>query len=189
MVDDRWSSLMHLVVSFGHFKRQLSKTRLNCDGPWANLAFVYYWQELPQVSFLSRQKRLLWRQNYVCCDKSFVTTNIILSRQAYFFSRQKTCFVKSFVATKMILVAAPANDICEGLVMLLKVLREEPSRCIKTSPMLPKVLREETSRYSRTSPMLPKLLREEPLRYIKIALMLPKLLHDMKRLCVILRPR
>ena len=65
-----------------------------------------------------------------CCDKAFVAINIILSRQAY-FCRDKHVFVvtdicrdKSFVAasllvsrqtcvfvsTKLILVAAPAND-------------------------------------------------------------------------------
>ena len=38
-------------------------------------------------------------------NPSFVATNIILSRQAY-FCRDK----HMFVATKMILVAAPAND-------------------------------------------------------------------------------
>ena len=75
-------------------------------------------------------------------DKTFVAAIDV-------FCRDKHVFVE----TNMILVAAPANDIYEGLVMLLKILREEPSRCIKTSPMLPKVLRKETSRYSRTSPM------------------------------------
>ena len=70
---------------------------------------------------------LLSRQNYVCRDKSFVATNICrdkhvfvatkasmsqtkrLPRQTHFclhLSRQNT----GFVATKMILVAAPAND-------------------------------------------------------------------------------
>ena len=42
----------------------------------------------------------------LCLDKSFVATSILLSQQ-------KTCFVAIehvlFVATKMILVAAPAN--------------------------------------------------------------------------------
>ena len=50
---------------------------------------------------LSRQ--VLSRPTYFCRDQhTFVVTNILLSRQ-------KTCFVV-FVATNMILVAAPAND-------------------------------------------------------------------------------
>ena len=69
---------------------------------------LYHWHELPQASFLSfvATKVCLSRQN--------------ISRQTYFLSRQKTCFVAtkhglvaidtSFVATKMILVATPAND-------------------------------------------------------------------------------
>ena len=48
---------------------------------------------------------------YFCCEKSkLVAINILLSEQ-------KTCFVASntvFLATKMILVAAPANDREEG---------------------------------------------------------------------------
>ena len=53
----------------------------------------YHRRELQQVSFLSRP-------NYVCRDKhTSVATNI-------FLSLQKTCSV----ATKIIQVAAPAND-------------------------------------------------------------------------------
>ena len=80
--------------------------------------------------------RLLSRQKYACCDKRFVATNMCLSRQvltsiqAYkimflcrdktfvatkIFSRDKDVFVATkvltFVATKMILAAAPANHI------------------------------------------------------------------------------
>ena len=85
------------------------------------MAVNYQWRELPQVSFLSRQTcvcrsktRLLSRQKYVC------RKNIIFFSPQKFFapsillSRQKMCFVfcrdKIFVATKIILVAAPAND-------------------------------------------------------------------------------
>ena len=66
---------------------------------------AYQWLDLPQVSFLSRQTRLLSQQKYVCRDKTFVATSILLWGQ-------KTCFVatSTFVATKMILVSAPAND-------------------------------------------------------------------------------
>ena len=97
-----------------------------------------HWRELPQYHFcrdkhvFCRDKsmlamtKLLSRQNYVgpatniilsrqkllsrqawqnfCCDKiMFVATNV-LSQQKY------GCRYKTFVATKMILVAAPAND-------------------------------------------------------------------------------
>ena len=45
----------------------------------------------------------------ICHDKSVVVTKIFCRIP---LSRQKTCFV--FVATKIILVAAPANDSSEG---------------------------------------------------------------------------
>ena len=58
---------------------------------------VYHWRKLPQVSFLSRQTR-------VCRDKSMLEATKLLSRQ-------NVCHNKYlFVAIKMILVAAPAND-------------------------------------------------------------------------------
>ena len=61
------------------------------------------WLDLPQVSFLSRQTRLLSQQKYACRDKSMpVATKVCLSRQAY--------FVAIFVATKNVLVATPASD-------------------------------------------------------------------------------
>ena len=67
----------------------------------------YQWRELPQVSFLSRQTRVcrdkskLLLTKIFCCDKyHFVATSKLLSRQKM-----------GFVATKMILVAAPASDI------------------------------------------------------------------------------
>ena len=45
----------------------------------------------------------------ICRDKGFVATNIIFSRQN--FPHDRHTFVhKTFVATKMILVAVPAND-------------------------------------------------------------------------------
>ena len=44
----------------------------------------YHWQKLPQVSFLSRQKYACRDKTYFCHDKSFVATNIILSRQTFF---------------------------------------------------------------------------------------------------------
>ena len=78
----------------------------------------YDWRELPQVSLLSQQKYASRDKNYVCRAKiMFVATNIcpdkhvfvttkVLSRQAYFCRDNKK---KCFVATKIILVAAPAD--------------------------------------------------------------------------------
>ena len=57
-------------------------------------AWECHWQKLPQVSFLSRHK--------------FCHCKHLLSWQKTFFCRDKH---ESFVMTKMILVAAPANDI------------------------------------------------------------------------------
>ena len=76
----------------------------------------YHWRELPQVSFLLWQTRvcrdktrlLLW-QKYACRDK-------LLSWQAYFCrnivatNSSHGCRDKTCVMTKMILVAAPADD-------------------------------------------------------------------------------
>ena len=50
------------------------------------------------IAYFCDTKVSLSRQNYVCCNRSFVATSILLSRQ-------KTCFVM----IKMIPVAAPAN--------------------------------------------------------------------------------
>ena len=52
----------------------------------------------------------------VCCDKRFVATNMIWSQQTCILCRDKRRVLSRrdkhfFVATKMILVAAPANDI------------------------------------------------------------------------------
>ena len=59
-------------------------------------AVFYHWRELPQVSFLSRQM--------FCRDKhAFVATKDV-------FCRNKHVFVVTFVAVKIILVAAPTND-------------------------------------------------------------------------------
>ena len=88
----------------------------------------YHWLELPQVAFLSRQIRVcrnktcfLSRQTNTSRDKiMFVATKVqryvttkVKSRQAYFWRDKRetrVCRDKTFVATKMILVAAPAND-------------------------------------------------------------------------------
>ena len=56
----------------------------------------------------------LSRQKYFDCDKSFVAANIIVSRQKACFVPTNTCLLRQtcvcFVATKMILAAAPASD-------------------------------------------------------------------------------
>ena len=67
--------------------------------------------------------KVLLRQKYACRNKTFVTTNTfvatkVFSRQKYFVAtniifslRQMFCHGKhTFVVTKIILVAAPAND-------------------------------------------------------------------------------
>ena len=50
----------------------------------------YHWQELPQVSFLSRQK--------FCCDKSFVTTKICLPQQNFCPDKIMFCHDKIFLS-------------------------------------------------------------------------------------------
>ena len=57
-------------------------------GPKLHNVVKYHWRELPQLFFLSQQK-------YVCCNKTHLS-----SRQTQHM----------FAATKVILVAAPAND-------------------------------------------------------------------------------
>ena len=83
-----------------------------------NTSFVATNVLLRQTSLLSRQEyfcrdksmlvetKLLPQQTDICGNKRFIATNMIVSRQ-------KTCFFREkhvFVATKMRLVAAPAND-------------------------------------------------------------------------------
>ena len=86
-----------------------------------------HWQQLPQVSFLSRRfchdkhvfvvtKVCLLRHTCVCHDKTGLLSNTRLPRQKLFrdkniLSRQtRVCRDKTFVVTKMILAAAPASD-------------------------------------------------------------------------------
>ena len=56
---------------------------------------LYHWWELPQVSFLSRQK-------YACRDKTFAATKICSSRQNIFVAT-KLLSRQIFVATKLCL--------------------------------------------------------------------------------------
>ena len=77
---------------------------------------------------LSPQK--FCHDNYICRDKSFVVTKICLSWQAYFgrnkrcvlLQQTRVCHTKTFVTTKMILVAAHTNDTFFGLVLRFIVL-------------------------------------------------------------------
>ena len=98
-----------------------------------SISLAYHWRELQQVSFLSRQKyvcrdrhvfdatKVLWRQTKQNIDNK--AKNVIHIHPRVFLSRQRRfvatntglsgnifCRNKTFVATKMILVAAPAND-------------------------------------------------------------------------------
>ena len=84
---------------------------------------------LQQAYFCCDKKGPLSQQKYACCDKTLVATNICLSWQTYFvttniilswqnlsqqvyfcYDKRCVCYNKTFVRTKMILVAAPAND-------------------------------------------------------------------------------
>ena len=59
-----------------------------------------------------KKKRLLLRQKYACRDRIFVATSIFLSRQKTLYRDKHV-----LVATKMILVTAPATDTLRGLVV------------------------------------------------------------------------
>ena len=74
---------------------------------------VYYWRELPQVSFLSRRNFCCDKITYVVTKYFFVASNTCLLRK-HTFAATKDVFkhvFSCFVVTKMIFVAAPANDI------------------------------------------------------------------------------
>ena len=122
----------------------------------------YHWRELPQVSFMSWQKfrhsvcrnktGLFSRQNYACHDKSFVATKVCLLRQTkllswqifvtanLIMSGQNMSFVatKTFVATKIMLVAVPANDTEQILTVwtTLSVYHDFPSAAWKSKGRL-----------------------------------------------------
>ena len=53
---------------------------------------------------------LLLQLKYACCNKTFAMTNMCLSRQTFLLQQNYVCHDKTFVETKIILVAAPAND-------------------------------------------------------------------------------
>ena len=86
---------------------------------WIVNFLVNHWRELPQVSFLSRQTRLLLRQNQGSRD----TTNTCLSRQQ--FCRGKHTFV-----AKTVLVAVAANDMVNRCQKVCHQAALSSSRCI-----------------------------------------------------------
>ena len=117
---------------------------------------------------------VLSRQTCVCRDKTFVTSILLykyFSRQFYFFfffcrdkrrdkrrllSRQtRICHDKSFIPTKMILVAAPANDIIPTLgTLTLYSLPRAKADIFKTSIPLCLISIEKTASYSQILPLI-----------------------------------
>ena len=84
------------------------------------VAGICHWRELPQIPFsvatntsfvativsLSRQNLCRDKIMFVATKVIFVVTKDVFVAISIFLSRQKTCFV----STKMILMAATAND-------------------------------------------------------------------------------
>ena len=76
----------------------------------------YHWRELPQISLLSRQKfsfvttGILLSRQKTCFVFVATKVSLCLSRQAYFCRDKRRVLLRTFVATKIILVAAPASD-------------------------------------------------------------------------------
>ena len=80
--------------------------------------------QVTKLSLAGAATSIIFVATNICCDKTFVTTKICLSWQAYFchdkrhvLSKQTclswqtcVCHDNTFVTTKMILVAALAND-------------------------------------------------------------------------------
>ena len=97
-------------------------SRLSLAGAATSSIFVVTKVCLLRQTCVCRDKtRLLSRQKYACRNKAFVSTKTGLSRQTQVcrdvfvatntcLSRHMFCRDKRFVARKMILVAAPAND-------------------------------------------------------------------------------
>ena len=102
--------------------------------------------------------KLLLQQTHVCyakcCSKSFVTTNLILSPFFFFFflswqayfchkkrcvllrqtclsQQRRVCRDKSFVVTKLRLVATPANDITELLWLHVHTIEKERNAAVQ----------------------------------------------------------
>ena len=101
-VHDKSKALLHLTVELGPPKNRKE------EGKWSlSAVYHYHWQELPQVSFSSRQKFCRNKHVFIapkhvfCRDKSMLVATKLLSRQTYFchnsfvltslFLSQQTC--------------------------------------------------------------------------------------------------
>ena len=108
---------------------QQTSVRLWCS-PFLPNRVTYHWRELPQVSFLSRQKfcACLSRQNpffprqkhaIILSRQIFVVTNVSLSRQTYFcrdkhvFCRDKSMLFKYFQYTSSKVLSRLAYFCCD----------------------------------------------------------------------------
>ena len=87
----------------------------------------FYWYLYANDYVIHRQKKVLYSitggscQKYDFCSEKcmLVATNTYICRDKHIFSRKKLCHDKHiFVATKIILVAAPANDRIQNLYCL-----------------------------------------------------------------------
>ena len=91
---------------------QLQRCSLSLAGAATSIIFVAT-KVLSQQIFVATNTVCLDKHTFsfplfcCCCDETFVRTSILLSRQT------RVCRDKTFVATKMILEAAPANDISQ----------------------------------------------------------------------------
>ena len=114
----------------------------------------YYWREVPQVSFLSRQtcvcrdKKGFCRHKSICRDKSIVRQNYVC-RDKIFLSRQtRVCHGKCFVATKSILLSRQTT--CFVATNTAKVLSRQAYFCFDKRRVFPdKNIFVETKRLSR----------------------------------------
>ena len=109
-----WQNFRHNKIMFVVTKRLLRQTHicrdkhtfvgtkdvLCCDKHVSGATKVSLsWQNFCRDKIMFVTRKVLLRQAYFCCNK-----RCVLSRQT------RVCCNKAFVATKMILVAAPAND-------------------------------------------------------------------------------
>ena len=107
----RWIDLIQTEVRFWR-RPDASISIFLCLCGWCFSSFfhavVYHWRELPQVSFLSRKVFVFVATKHVFCrDKSLlVETNLCCGKH--------TCLSRQ----KMILVAAPANDSPQLMMMM-----------------------------------------------------------------------
>ena len=95
-----------LQKNFCHDKYLLRQTHVMTK------TFCYCDKHFVITKLLSRQAYFCHDKRCVCCDKNMsVTTKILLSWQKTCFVMQTcACHDKTFVTTKMMHVAAPAND-------------------------------------------------------------------------------